>query len=121
MFQLTKQEHENLMYQIGTSSLSSHGGRRKLPLVFTEYGVVMLSSVLNSERAIQVNILVIQAFVRLRELMNSHHDLAAKIDKLERKFLQHDQQFKAVFEAIRQLMATGLPPARRRIKGLGDK
>lgn len=121
MFQLTKTEHENLMYQIGTSSLGAHGGRRKLPLVFTEYGVVMLSSVLSSKRAIQVNIAVVRAFVRLRELMDSHRDLAAKIDKLERKFIHHDQQFKAVFEAIRQLMAVGSPLTHKRIKGLGKE
>jgi phage regulator Rha-like protein len=121
MFQLTKSEYENLMYQIGTSSFGNHGGRRKPPLVFTEYGVVMLSSILNGERAIQVNIAVVQAFVYLREIMDSHRDLAAKIDKLERKFLYHDQQFKIVFEAIRQLMSVGSPLTQKRIKGLGKE
>ncbi|MBI2605626.1 MAG: ORF6N domain-containing protein [Deltaproteobacteria bacterium] len=116
MFQLDSKEFENLMCQIGTSSLS-HGGRRKLPLVFSEYGVVMLSSVLNSNRAIQVNIAIVRAFVRLREILESHRDLAAKLDKLEQRY---DRQFKAVFEAIRQLMSVGSPLSQKRIKGLSE-
>jgi len=69
----------------------------------------MLSSVLNSERAVQVNIAIIRTFVKLREMLETNKDLAKKIDKLERKFLEHDDQFKAVFAAIRQLMAVGTP------------
>src|SRR5262249_39060818 len=82
MFQLTKEEYENLRLQIGTSSLS-YGGRRYLPYVFTEQGVAMLSSVLNSPRAVHVNILIIRVFVRLRELLASHSDLAEKIQQLQ--------------------------------------
>ncbi len=116
MFKLTAEESENLKSQSGTSSLASHGGRRKGPLVFTEYGVVMLSSVLSRERAIQVNIAVVQAFVRLRELTESHRDLAAKLNQLESKY---DKQFKVIFDAVRRFMAAGSPALPKRIKGLG--
>lgn len=82
MFQLTEQEAEALRCQTGTSK--GRGGRRYLPYVFTEHGVVMLSSVLNSERAIQVNLLIVRTFVRLRQLVTAHKDLGARIEKLER-------------------------------------
>jgi len=101
MFQLTAEEAENLRSQIAISS-SGHGGRRYLPYVFTEQGVAMLSSVLNSERAVQVNITIMRAFVKLRDMIASHKDLAKKLDNLEKKY---DAQFKVVFDAIRQLMA----------------
>jgi hypothetical protein len=111
MFQLTPIEAENLRYQSGTSSSATeiearHGGRRYLPYAFTEQGVAMLSSVLNSKRAILVNIEIMRAFVRLRQLLLANADLARKLDALERKY---DAQFKAVFDAIRELMA---PPAK---------
>ena len=102
MFQLTEEEAEILRYQIGTSSLR-HGGRRYLPYVFTEQGVAMLSSVLNSERAISVNIEIMRAFVKLRQLLVSNTELARRLDELESKY---DKQFKIVFDAIRRLMAT---------------
>ena len=101
MFQLTEEEAEILRYQIGTSSLR-HGGRRYLPYVFTEQGVAMLSSVLNSERAISVNIEIMRAFVKLRQLLASNAELARRLEELESKY---DKQFKIVFDAIRQLMA----------------
>jgi hypothetical protein len=101
MLQLTPAEWENLRSQIVTSSW---GGRRYPPYAFTEQGVAMLSSVLRSERAIQVNIAVVRTFVRLRQLLSSHKDLARKLTELERKY---DQQFQVVFEAIRKLM---IPP-----------
>jgi len=82
MFQLTDAEARNLRYQIGTSS-SGYGGRRYLPYAFTEQGVAMLSSVLNSQRAVQMNILIIRVFVRLRELLATHKDLAQKIEQLQ--------------------------------------
>jgi hypothetical protein len=88
-----------LRSQIVTSS-PGHGGRRYAPYVFTEQGVAMLSSVLNSDRAIEVNILIMRAFVKLREMIASHTDLARKLDALEKKY---DGQFQIVFEAIRQL------------------
>jgi len=112
MFQLSKEE--NLRLQIATSS---YGGRRYLPYVFTEQGVAMLSSVINSERAIMVNIAIMRAFVRLREILLTHKDLAAKIEALELKYRNHDMKFseydahiEAIFEAIKQLMA---PPAEK--------
>lgn len=114
MFQLSKEEAAALRSQIATSK-TGRGGRRYLPYVFTEQGVAMLSSVLNSERAIQVNIIIKRAFVRLRELLATHHDLARKIEALEKKYATHDVQFKVVFEAIRKLMTPAPVPAKRRI------
>ncbi len=102
MFQLTSDEGENLRSQIVTSSW---GGRRYLPLVFTEQGVAMLSSVLKSERAIQVNIAIMRAFVKLREVLATHKDLALRLEELEKKFQRHDGQIREVFEAIRALLA----------------
>ncbi|KAF0144887.1 MAG: hypothetical protein FD156_1458 [Nitrospirae bacterium] len=109
MFQLTDKEADNLRSQIATSS-SEHGGRRYLPFVFSEQGVAMLSSVLNSERAVQVNIAIMRTFVKLRELMATHKDLARKLADMEKKY---DSQFKVVFDAIRSLMA---PPEKPRKK-----
>ena len=112
MFQLTKEEASNL---ISHFAISSWGGNRKLPHVFTEQGVAMLSSVLNSRRAIQVNIAIMRAFVRMREILFTNKDLAAKIDVLELKYKNHDMKLKGyderigeIFEAIKQLM-TPLP------------
>jgi hypothetical protein len=99
MFQLTEEEYSNLKSQI---VISSWGGlRRARPYAFTEQGVAMLSSVLRSKRAIQVNIEIMRAFVRLRRMLASHADLARKLDALEKKY---DAQFKVVFDAIRELM-----------------
>ncbi len=103
MFQLTGEEWGDLRCQIGTSSW---GGSRVPPYAFTEQGVAMLSSVLRGSRAVQVNIAIMRAFVRLREMLLTNADLARKLAELERKY---DTQFKAVFDAIRQLMAP--PPA----------
>ena len=100
MFQLTHEEWDNLRCQIGISS--EHGGRRNLPYVFTEQGVAMLSSVLHAPRAVQVNIAIMRTFVQLRRLMDGNRDLARRIDALEARY---DEQFSAVFEAIKQLVA----------------
>ncbi len=108
-FELTEAEVENLRYHFGTSSW---GGRRYPPLAFTEQGVAMLSSVLRSKRAVQVNIEIMRAFVRLREMLATHKDLARKLEELEKKY---DKQFALVFEAIRQLMTPPEPPPKRRI------
>ena len=110
MVQLTKEEFENLRFHFGTSS--HWGGRRYLPYAFTEQGVAMLSSVLGSHRAIQVNIEIMRAFVRLRQMIASHVELARKFDALEKKY---DAQFKVVFDAIRQLMTPPEPKKRRPI------
>jgi ORF6N domain len=109
MFQLTREEVRSLRSQIATSK-QGRGGRRYTPLVFTEQGISMLSTVLNSERAIQVNIEIMRAFVRLREMIATHKDLARKLEALERRY---DAQFKVVFDAIRELMA---PPESKKRK-----
>jgi hypothetical protein len=102
MFQLTPEEADVLRCQIGTSK-KGRGGRRYLPYVFTEQGVAMLSTVLNSERAILVNIEIMRAFVKLRQMLSSNAELSLRLDELESKY---DKQFRVVFDAIRQLMAT---------------
>jgi hypothetical protein len=108
MFVLTAEEAETLRSQTVISK-RGRGGRRYLPYAFTEQGVAMLSTVLNSERVIEVNIAIMRAFVRLREIMSTHKDMALKLEELERKLGEHDHHFQAVFEAIRQLMIP--PPA----------
>jgi hypothetical protein len=110
MSQLTKEEFENLKCHFGTSSW---GGTRKSPYVFTEQGVAMLSSVLNSKRAIQVNILIIRAFVKIKELLLTHKELALKLEALEKRYINHDEKIKAIFKAIRQLIAVPKKPKRR--------
>ena len=109
MFQLTSEETDSLRSQIVTSK-PGRGGRRYPPYVFTEQGVAMLSSVLNSDRAIEVNILIMRAFVKLREMLSTHKDLAKKLEEMERKY---DDQFKMVFDAIRELMK---PPEPKRLQ-----
>jgi hypothetical protein len=111
MFQLTVEEDQSLRSQIVTSKVG-RGGRRYRPYVFTEQGVAMLSSVLNSERAVQVNIAIMRAFVRLREMMESNKELSAKLDALEKKY---DTQFGVVFQAIRKLMSPSAKSKPRRI------
>jgi hypothetical protein len=105
MFQLERQEAENLRSHCVTSS-SGYGGRRYLPYAFTEQGVAMLSSVLRSPRAVKVNIEIMRAFVRLRQLLESHADLKRKREDLEKNY---DEQFKVAFDAIRQLMTPPVP------------
>jgi hypothetical protein len=112
MFQLSDEEANLLRSQIVISK-NRRGGRRYLPYVFTEQGVAMLSSVLNSERAVEINIEIMRAFVRLREMILSNKDLARKLDALERKFESHDVHIRSLFEAIRQLMAPPEPKKRR--------
>jgi len=103
MFQLNEQEFEHLRSQFVTSSW---GGRRYAPYAFTEQGVAMLSSVLRSPQAVQVNIEIMRAFVRLRQLLGSHKQLKTQIETLEKKY---DKQFKIVFDAIHQLMEPPTP------------
>ena len=114
MFQLTKEEVERLRFQSGISKPTGRGGRRYLPYAFTEQGVAMLSSVLNSDRAIEVNIAIMLAFVKLRDLLATHKDLARKLEDVERKLGQHDEHFRVVFEAIRQLMIPPPEPEKKR-------
>ncbi|MGI8495531.1 MAG: ORF6N domain-containing protein [Pyrinomonadaceae bacterium] len=104
MFQLTKDEFENLMSQFATSSSGNYGGRRKLPYVFTEQGVAMLSSVLSSERAVQVNIGIMRAFVSMRKILLTNEEVSKKLAEIENRLGGHDENFKKVFTAIRLLM-----------------
>jgi len=114
----TVQEVSNLKSQFATSSLeateSQHdanwGGVRKLPFAFTEQGVAMLSSVLHSERAIRVNIMIMRAFVKLKELLLTHKDLADKIAELEKKYADHDDNIQLIFEAIKKLLEPAPEP-----------
>jgi ORF6N domain len=110
MFQITKDEAESLIFQSGMSKTSGRGGRRYLPYAFTEQGIAMLSTVLKSTRAVQVNIAIMRAFVKLREMIASNKELAKRLDELEKKY---DAQFRVVFDAIRELM---IPPDEDRRK-----
>jgi uncharacterized membrane-anchored protein YjiN (DUF445 family) len=99
MFQLSEEECKNLISQFATSSW---GGRRKLPLVFTEHGVLMLSSVLNSERAIKVNIQVMRIYIRMREMMMLHKDILPRLESIERQLNGQDNRITVVFECLKQ-------------------
>lgn len=118
MFQLSWEEVESLRSQIvtlkTTKSEESRRGKhiKYLPFAFTEHGVAMLSSVLNSKRAIQVNIQIMRAFTKLREILLTHKDLSAKIEALESKYAEHDHAIKAIFEAIKQLLEP--PPTKQK-------
>lgn len=108
MFKLNKKEFHNLMFQNG---ISRWGGTRKNPRVFTEHGILMLSSVLRSKRAIQVNIQIMRTFVKMRELLASHKNILNKIEELEKKY---NDQFKVVFQMIKKMM-TEPEPSRKQI------
>jgi hypothetical protein len=117
MFQLSRGEAANLKSQF---VISSWGGRRRAtPYAFTEQGVAMLSSVLRSERAVQVNIAVMRAFVKLRGILSAHKELAGKLSELERKTERHDREIRGIFDAIRMLMAPPAPvgPKPKRVVG----
>jgi hypothetical protein len=109
MFQLDAEEVANLKFQFG---ISSWGGRRRRPYAFTEQGVAMLSSVLNSERAVKVNIAIMRAFVKLREALDTNRELAKKFVELECRVGKHDEEIAAILEAIRQLIAPAEKPRR---------
>lgn len=115
MFQLTAKEFKNLIFQNGTSSLpkrkASWGGTRKMPFAFTEQGVAMLSSVLNSDTAIKVNIRIIRIFTKLREMLLTYNDILLKIERLEKKVTAHDENIQTVFKALKQLLN---PPLKSR-------
>jgi SpoVK/Ycf46/Vps4 family AAA+-type ATPase len=126
MFQLTSEEARSLRSQIVTLNEPIEGQRvtnsrrglhdKYLPYAFTEQGVAMLSSVINSERAVQVNIAIMRAFVKLREILSTHKELAHKLKELEGKIEKHDGEIRAIFEAIRQLMAPPPVPPKPRIE-----
>jgi len=114
MFQIIGEEAELLRCQTGISK-PRRGGRRYLPYAFSEQGVAMLSSVLNSKRAIEVNIAIMRAFVQLRKTLDSHAELGRKLTDLEKRFESHDEQIQAIFEAIHQLMS----PPDKEVKKIG--
>jgi len=103
MFELTKNEYNSLRSQFGTSSW---GGTRYLPMVFTEQGVAMLSSVLNSKTAIQVNINIIRVFTKIRMLLETHQEILKKLDELEKKGIEQDDKIMLIFEYIKQFEKT---------------
>jgi len=109
VFQVTAEEAQNLIFQIGRSK--GRGGRRHLPYAFTEQGVAMLSSVLQSARAVKINIAIMRAFVKLREMLETNRELARKFSDLEQRVDRHDEEIAAILEAIRQLIA---PPKKAR-------
>lgn len=110
MFQLTPEEHDSLRFQFGTLKRGQHS--KYLPFVFTQEGVAMLSGVLRSPRAAQVNVAIMRAFVRLRETLSLHKELAHKLADLERKIENHDENIRTLFDAIRQLMTPPETPHR---------
>lgn len=110
MFQLTPDEHDSLRFQFGTLKRGQHS--KYLPFVFTQEGVAMLSGVLRSPRAVQVNVAIMRAFVRLREMLSLHKELAHKLADLERKIENHDENIHSLFDAIRQLMTPPETPRR---------
>ena len=115
MFLLTKQEAESLRSQTAILKRGRGQHRKYLPYVFTEHGAIMAASVLDSERAVQVSIYVVRAFVQLREMLSSNKALARKLNELERKLTTHDHAITELIEAIRQLMTTPEPKKKRPI------
>ncbi len=111
MFQLTKAEDANL--QSHTSTKPGRGGRRYAPYAFTEHGAIMAATVLNSERAVEMSVFVVRAFVRLREMLSTNQQLAGKIDELEQRLDTHDASIQELIEAIRELMAPDPATGRR--------
>jgi hypothetical protein len=112
MFQLSEKEHGALRSQFATSN-EGRGGRRYTPYVFTEHGAIMAATVLNSERAVQMSVFVVRAFVRLREMLATNRRLAGKIAELENRLDTHDSVIQELIEAIKELMTPKEPPRRR--------
>ncbi len=111
MFHLTAEEFDRLMLQNATSN-PTRGGRRKLPLAFTEHGVLMAANVLNSNRAIRMSVLVVRAFVQLRKTLSAHKELTQRLNELEQKISGHDADLQTIIEAIHQIMAPPEKPKR---------
>jgi len=116
MFQLYEEEFKNLIFQNG---ISSWGGTRKLPYVFTEQGVAMLSGVLRSERAIQVNILIMRIFTRIKHILNNHTELNLEIEKIKLKLNNHDKNLEIVFKYLDELI--GKHPVQNQLTEIGIK
>jgi phage regulator Rha-like protein len=117
MFQLNAREHHSLRSQFATSKATAgRGGRRYFPFVFTEHGAIMAAAMLDSERAVQISVYVVRAFVQLREMLSSNKKLAHKLTELERELATHDQAITELIEAIRQLMT---PPEAKKKRPIG--
>ncbi len=111
MFQLNKSELESLRSQFVTSKIEGRGGRRYLPYAFTEHGVAMLSSVLRSPRAVQMNILIVRAFIRIREILASNKDLAGKIEELQREQKQQNKHINSIYSILEKLITEPVKPS----------
>ena len=124
MFRLTNQEVEHLKSQIaisiGETREAGRGGRRYLPLAFTEHGAIMAATILNSPQATEVSVFVVRAFVRLREMVAANKELATKLDELERRVSHHDEAITNIVKAIRELATPPEPKPRRRIGFVSD-
>jgi hypothetical protein len=116
-FALTNQEVENLKSQIATSSW---GGKRKLPLVFTEHGAVMAATVLSSRKAIEMSVFVVRAFIQMRDVLGTHREIRRRLDDLERKVGAHDDAIQEILQALRHLTQPAEAPKRRRIGFVQD-
>ncbi|MBV9127194.1 MAG: ORF6N domain-containing protein [Verrucomicrobia bacterium] len=114
-FQLNSEELANLRSQFVTSSSTGYGGRRYAPFVFTEHGALMLASVLNSPRAVEMSVFVVRAFVRLRAAIADNKEILLRLEELERKVAEHDESLRVLVDAVRQLMTPPPAPARPRI------
>ncbi|MBI5699430.1 ORF6N domain-containing protein [Candidatus Saganbacteria bacterium] len=110
MFQLSKEETNILKSQF---VISSWGGRRTFPYAFTEQGIAMLSGILNSKRAIHVNIMIMRTFIRLKQMITTHKELAHKIEELERKYKKHDIEIETIFGAIKKMLEPPKSPPRK--------
>jgi phage regulator Rha-like protein len=112
MFRLNSEEVKGLRSQSATSN-RERGGRRYLPNAFTEHGAIMAATILNTSRAVEVSVYVVRAFIRLREILATHKELARKLAQLEERIEEHDEEIVAIFEAIRELMAPPEKPGKR--------
>ena len=125
MFQLTNQEVERLRSQfaisIGETRESGRGGRRYLPLAFTEHGAIMAATILNTPQATEISVFVVRAFVRLRVMVAANKELANKLDELERRVSHHDEAITSIVKAIRELATPPEPKSRRRIGFISDE
>ena len=115
MFQLSSEDWDSLRSHFATLKAGRGQHRKYLPYAFTEHGAIMAATILNTPRATDVSVYVVRAFVRLREVLGAHKELARRLDQLERKLGTHDQAIAGILEAIRQMMAPPEPPKKRRI------
>lgn len=113
-FQVSREEFANLMSHFVTSS-SGHGGRRKLPWVYTEHGAMMAATVLNSLQAVEMSVFIVRAFIRLRQFASDHAEIAKRLDALERRVTDHDEDLSDMFKALRALLA----PSPRNTREIG--